>query len=935
MLRRFVLASLLVACGGATPAALTSLPGESTKVAASSRDGGALPQDPALVKGVLPNGLTYYILPNKRPEKRAQLWLAVNAGSLVEDDDQRGLAHFVEHMCFNGTKRFPKDSIIAFVERSGIKFGADINAYTNFDETVYKLQVPTDKPELVATGIQVLRDFADGATFDPNEVEKERGVVLEEWRLRRGPSARHADKVEAETQHPSRYTTHHPIGKPEIIKGAPVATVERFYHDWYRPDLMAVIAVGDFTAADIEAKVKTEFASMQNPKSERQKPPTQIRFADKPTISIDSDPEQSDGRVELANRFPHETVATEQDLRRSLTEQLWAAMFGARLDELARSNDPPFASGRSTRTRPLRPVDEFRQSVLVKDDAFDEALAALYREALRIDRNGFTKAEIERSKANLLRAEQRKAAEGNYRDSKDLVGLMLRNFFTGEAVPRPDAENELAKRLIPTIEIADVNRIGATFGKTRHISISGPDSLPKPNEAAVKSTIGNVKNSVIPPYEDSGGDQQLMAGLPTPGKIVGVDTVPDLGVVEWKLSNGARVILKATTNGDTVRMSAFSPGGSSLVSDADYDSARYAGAIMVESGWGPLDVTKLRRALAGKSVRLDIGISELQETVTGQAGEEDSESLFQLVHLAFTAPRRDENAFATWKNAMVAHFKNVSQSPELEFSEQMSMFQTQNNLRRRPPDLESVGRVSLDRTMAIYRDRFADASGFTFIFVGNIDLQRFKGFTETYLASLPSTNRHETWKDLGISFPNGVQTKTVTYGREPKSHVRIVFHGAETYSPVTSHDVSTLADVLGIRLRETLREDMSGTYGVKVTGGISRRPKQEYVITIDFGCAPENADKLVKATFDEIARMQREGVGDDYLNRVREIKKRTREVQVNDDGYWLKRLESLYTFNDDPKAAEAPPRTTSDRIRDTSKKYLDTKEYVLGVLKPR
>ena len=923
----------LVACGhGARP----SVTPKRFDLAAIRAKNPVLGWDPSIKRGTLANGLTYYVMPNRKPARRAQLWLVVDAGSTQEDDDQHGLAHFTEHMAFNGTRRFPKHEITDFVERSGARIGPDVNATTSYDETIYKLQLPTDRPQLVAKGIQVLRDFADGVTFDPVEVEKERGVVLEEWRLTRGADARIADKRRSELKSSSRYATHQPIGDVETIKNASPKTIERFYRDWYRPNLMAVVAVGDFDISDIEEKLKKEFATLKNPEPERERIVPRHRSGEDTSISVSTDPELSLVRVYVDNLFAHRPLETMKDLRRQLSETLWTSMLESRLDEVARQPDAPLLAASVSFQRPFRLTDELRRMAVVPEDRVQEGVAALFREALRIERHGFTKGELERAKAEVLRSFTRAAAQKEDRTSGRLTAHLAYAFLDRETVRAPSDALAQAKEILPLIGLADVNGVNALFAKDRRVSIVGPSTAEIPSEETIRATLLDVVRSNIPPYRDEAEATPLMAHPPAPGPVVSTKDVADLGVTEWTLKNGVRVVVRPTeTSSDAIRMAGFSPGGTSLVSDADFDSARFAAEIVSLGGVGPLDGRALRRSLSGKVVRVDLGLQELAESVDGYAAGDDLETMLQWVHLAFTAPRRDEAAFAAWRARRIATQKTLS--PEGVFAKELKVFETQNHLRRRPPTVESYQRIDLDKALSIYRDRFGDAGDFTFIFVGNIDLQKLKSLVETYLGSLPSAGRKETWRDLGVARPTGIQKKIVRYGTEPKSKVSLTFHGPETYSPAAAYELGLLKEVLRLRLRETLREEMGGVYVVSVNRSLARRPRGEYSLEVRFGCAPENVDKLVKAVLDEAAKLRERGVDADTLRRAREIRRRVRETEKQDDAWWLKRLEYLYTYRDEPEPPDAETTSkekASTRLQNAAKRYLDPKQYLLGVLTP-
>jgi len=451
-------------------------------------------------------------------------------------------------------------------------------------------------------------------------------------------------------------------------------------------------------------------------------------------------------------------------------------------------------------------------------------------------------------------------------------------------------------------------------------------------------TMARVAASDIKPYDDKTSNVALMATLPTPGSVVATRPIPELGVTEWTLSNGVHVVVKPTDfKADEVRIVGFADSGTSLASDADYDSARFASTVVGQGGLGPFDATALRKALAGKVLSVNATIAELFEIVSGIASPEDLDTLFQMVNLELTAPRKDDGAFTAWRASQVEQAKNRRLSPETAFHEDLSVFFSKGHRRRQPTTPEVLQSVHLEKAVAFYKARFADASGFTFVIVGNVDLDCTKHLAETYLASLPAAGKKERWRDVNLRHPAGVTKTYVAQGSEPKSRVSLTFHGNETWSRDAENDLRMVEEVLRIRLREILREDMGGVYGVSVSGGVTRRPKQEYTFTVSFGCAPDNIAKLEKAVMDEIKALQNAGVGDDYIAKVKELRRRAHETRLKENGYWVSELESAYMFGDDPKVIldfdTMVDRVSSARVRAAAKKYLGA-QYTLGELRP-
>lgn len=916
------------------------------------------PVDPAMARelavnpdiqvGKLENGLTYFIMPHRQPEKRAMLWLGVNAGSAQEDDDQQGLAHFVEHMAFNGTERFEKMAIVNYLEGIGMKFGPDVNAYTSFDQTVYMLQLPTDDAAIMARGFDILKDWASAVSFEAEEVAKERGVVLEEWRLGRGAGKRILDKQYPVLFKGSRYAGRLPIGKAEILRSAPRDALVRYYKDWYRPDLMAVVAVGDFDPRVIRGEIEKRFAGLENPAKPRPRAVIDVPSHPETLVSIETDPEMPRTSVAIYHKMARRPEGTAGDYRRYIAERLYHSMLNARYDELRRKPDSPFLFAFSGTSAISRSADGFIQRAAVKQGKIDACIDALITEVTRVERHGFTKGELERARKQLLRSYQQYAAEKDKANSREYASEILRHYFTDEAMPGRDAELALVEEFLPTFTLEELNQLTRSWVskkngvvRDRVVLVSGPDKAPMPTRSAILATIDAADGKDIAPYEDNSESRPLLAAdkKPRPGAIVERKTIAELGVTWWQLSNGVEVVLKPTDfKNDEVLLTGFSPGGHSLVKDADYQSARYATSLATESGVGEFSAVDLRKTLAGKVVRLSPYIRELEEGVRGSASPDDLETLFQLVHLRFTAPRKDAEAFQAWSARTREFIANRRLRPESVFFEDMTAFMAKNHLRRRPSTTETLAEVDPDKALEIYRERFGDADDFTFVLVGNFDLAAVEGLATTYLASLPGEKGAEKWRDVGVRRPKGVRRFTVEKGAEPKSSVQLTFHGARKWSPDNANDLRMLIEVLRIRLREVMREDMGGVYGVRVSGGISRRPIQESTVRVSFSCAPDNVDSLVQAVFTEAAAIQKRGIAAEYIDKIKKIRVRTHETDLRRNGFWLRQLATAYRYQRDPREIldhqKMVDKVSSKRVRSAARSYLRKKQYVLGVLQP-
>ncbi len=946
MKRRLIspLLLLLVLAGACAPTQAPRTAPAANPAAALSTDLAAeLPTDPAVKVGKLENGLTYFIRRNAVPADRVELYLVVNAGSVLEDEDQLGLAHFVEHMAFNGTERFAKQELVQYLESIGMRFGADVNAYTNFDETVYTLTVPTDKPEFVEKGLEILEDWAHGITFDPAEVDKERGVVVEEWRLGRGAQARMQDEQFPILFQGSRYAERLPIGKKEVLETASAETLRRFYRDWYRPDLMAVVAVGDIDRVRMEELIRQRFGHLRGPGNPRPRELFPVPDHAETLVAVTTDPEETDTKISLFSKQPVRPQNKVGDYRRMIVEALYHGMLTARLDEIARQADPPFLWAGSSSGLFVRSSEVTFQDAAVREGEVERGLAALLAEVERVRRHGFTATELERAKVIWLRGYEQAAQQQGTIASPTFAQEYVRVFLEDESMPGIAAEHALTRALLPGIGLQELNHLADEWlqDRNRVILVTAPrkEGTAAPTREALLTVFRSVKESEITPFVDRVQEGPLVAKVPAPGRIVEEKKIEELGVTEWRLSNGVRVVLRPTDVGkDQIFLTAFSPGGHSLVSDAELPSALFAAPAVSEGGVGSFDEVMLEKALAGKGVRVEPYITQLEEGVQGAASGRDVETLFELVYLTLTAPRKDEDAFRSFQTLLHAAVQNRLAQPETVFGDKMTEALTQHHPRWEPVSPAWVDRIDLDTAYRIYQDRFADLGDATFVIVGSFTTASIKPLVLTWLGSLPSNGRQETWRDVGMRPPGGVVRVDVEKGIEPKAQVRMVFTGDAPFTRQDRHDLNALAAVLDTRLREVLREDMGAVYGVQVSGDIIRRPRERYNFNVGFGCAPEKVDELVQAVFAEIDAIQRNGVAESYLQQVRETERRQRELDLQDNQFWLGILELYYTEGLDPRDIlrfdDLVQTVSSDRVRDTARRYLTTERYVLGVLKP-
>ncbi|MCX6121068.1 MAG: insulinase family protein [Ignavibacteriales bacterium] len=903
-----------------------------------------LTPDPKILVGKLDNGLTYYIRENHKPEKRAELRLAVKAGSILEDDDQQGLAHFDEHMAFNGTKNFPKQDLINFLEKSGVRFGPELNAYTSFDETVYMLQVPTDSPEVMKKGFQILEEWGHDVSYDDTEIDKERGVVIEEWRLRRGAEERVSMKHLPTELYKSHYADRITIGKKEILESCPHDALRKFYRDWYRPDLMAVLAVGDFNKVEIEKLIKEHFSHLKNPEKERERIQYPVPDNKETLVSIATDAELTRASVDVLFKRDTSSQSTAADYRKEIISNLSSSMLNARYRELLQKPNPPFIYAYNYDGRFIGPKQAFYFAAGVKENSILDGLEAMLTEAFRVKQHGFTATELERQKTQSLRGIEKAYKERDKTESRPFIDEYIRNFLQHEPIPGIEVELALYKQFLPGITLEEVNKQTQErmTESNRVITVSAPqkDSVKIPTEAEVLSLMNEVSAEQLTPYVDKVNTEPLVDHLPTPGKVVEEKNISSLGVIEWKLSNGARVVLKPTDfKNDEILFSAYSNGGTSLVDDKNSLSAEFTSVIVGRSsGVGTFDPIALQKKLSGKIVSVYPTISTLAEGFGGSASPQDIETLFQLVYLYGTSPRKDSTAFLSLITRYKASLQNRSVSPEAAFADTLQVTLTNYHPRMRPLTTPLLEEVNLDRAFSFYKDRFADFSDFIFFFVGSFKVDSIKPLVEQYLAALPSLNRKEMWKDLNIEPPRGVISKQVKKGIEPKSSVNLTFTGPFEWSQQNRYDFNSMLEALNIKLREVLREDKGGTYGVGAGGSPSLYPRQEYNISVRWGCNPERVDELVKVALQQIDSAKLKPFDPLYIEKVRETQRRGYEVNLKQNGFWLNNLYSYYANNENPEMILNYPKLVENlnaaAIQNAAKKYFDMNNYVKVVLYP-
>ncbi len=905
-----------------------------------------MPVDPKVRIGKLSNGLSYYIRSNSLPEKRVELRLVVNAGSVMEDDDQLGLAHFVEHMNFNGTKRFPKNELVSYLQSIGVEFGADLNAYTGFDETVYILPVPTDKPGLLDKGLEILEDWAHNATLDSLEIEKERGVVIEEWRLSRGADERMMRETLPVQYKGSKYASRLPIGTKESLEGFTHAALKRFYKDWYRPDNQAIVVVGDIDVNEMEQKIKDVFGDIPAPASPRKREEFPVPDHSEVLTAVAKDKENAFPVIEILFKKDPQPDKTVGDYGRYMNSLLFTGMLNNRFRELALKPNPPFIGAGSYYGRSYaRTKDAFQLFANASDTGIGKSLYVMMEEARRVLLHGFTESEFDLQKKQVLSSYERAFNEREKQESFKYVDELVNNFLVKEPVPGIEWEFDFVKQHLAAVKLADINKLASEWVTQNNlvVTMNAPEKegVRIPSADEVKDILTAVDLAKIEPYKEKVLASSLMdPSQLKPGKIISSKEDEDLGTTTLKLSNGVTVILKPTNyKNDEIMVRAFSKGGHSLAKDEDYYSATNAAAIVQQSGISSFSAIDLGDMLKGKNTNVSVSITQTSETVTGSTIPKETETMLQLIHLYFTSPRKDKDAFDSYITKQKQLYANLVANPQFYYSAEFQKLMTGNHPRGGAlPKPEDFDKINFDRAIQFYKERFANAGDFTFLFVGAINEESIRPLLEKYLGSLPSADKKETFRDLGIRPPAGKVEKEFLKGEEPQSLVNIVFTSPVPYNTNDAYALKSLGEAVSIKLVEQLREEKGSVYGVGAFGGMQKIPYSFYTFNISFPCAPENADTLTRAAIDELRKVIKSGISAEDVAKVKEQQKRKLEVDLKQNQFWMTNLYDAYFNGNDPKLILQKEKQinglTAKMMQDAAKKYINPAKYIRAVLKP-
>ncbi|MFV8344808.1 M16 family metallopeptidase [Flavobacterium sp. ZB4P13] len=906
----------------------------------------AIPFDPSVKTGKLENGLTYYIKKNAKPEKKVDLRLVVNAGSILEEDDQQGLAHFMEHMCFNGTKRFPKNQLVDYLQSIGVKFGQHLNAYTSFDETVYFLPIPSDSPEKLEKGFQIIEDWAFNTVLTPEEIDKERGVVLEEYRLGLGAQKRMLGRYISKMMHESHYAKRLPIGQKEILEKFKHQSLINFYKDWYRPNLMSVIVVGDIDVAEMEKKIISHFSSYKNPAKEKPR-----KFYDVPNhketfVAVESDKEASNAQVQLVYKDygAPKPIVNIGDFKNYIVEGLFSTLLNTRLDELTNSATPPFTYGYSYYGGTWARNKKAYQSVAMsQEDKQLSALKVLVTENERAKKFGFTQGELDRSKSEFLASIEKAYNDRDKTNSVNFVGEYQANFLEKEPVPGIEWTYQTMKQLMPLIDLKDVNGLIKDYVKedNRVIILTGPEKegLKKVTEQEVLDAL-KINTDDIKPYEDAAVATSLLRNEVKPGTIVKRESNAEIGTKTLVLSNGVKVTYKNTDfKNDEVLFEAVSLGGSNLYSNEDMKKVQFANGALAEAGFSGLKLNDINKFMTGKIARVNPYIGGTTEGLRGNATPKDLEYLFQMTYAYFTDLNYDPEAFEGFKQKQSSFFKNMASQPQNYFQQEFYTYLNKENPRFNGvmPTDKSWAETDYKLAYNKYKERFANAADFEFYFVGNIDDKTMEAYAIKYLASLPATDKKEKTVDLGYRLLKGDLKKVVNKGADPKSNVTIMYYGDAKYSAKDAMTIQALGEVLTIKLIEQLRENESGVYGVSARGSMNKVPNGSYSFTISFPCGPDNAEKLTASALKELQNIIDNGPDEKDVAKFKEGELADFRKDSKENKYWLSNFTRSYINGNSAeevlKFEESVNAVTAKDIQDIAKKYL-TKDKVIGMLMP-
>ncbi len=940
----FLLTGLCVVCSLAT-----ALPARGQ----TADENRPIPLDPQVRYGRLENGLTYYVRRNTFQPGLADFYIAQRVGSILEEPGQRGLAHFLEHMAFNGSRNFPGSDggqrIVDWCETVGIRFGQNLNAYTSVDETVYNIcDAPIAREGIVDSCLLILHDWSGGLLLTDEEIDKERGVIEEEWRTRQNAAMRIYEQIEEKVYKGCKYEDCLPIGNIEVVRTFPYEALRSYYKKWYRPDLQGIIVVGDIDPDLVEQKIKRLFADIPAPGPDAAKR-TYYPVPDnkEPIVGIFTDKEMNDTQVELY--FKHEPIPRDRRetlgaWRRYFENSIISQVLSERLIDIQQKPDAPILNSWMGEGSFLfsDTKNSFVVGAAVKEGQAREGLACIYREALRAARGGLTPAEVERAKARIASSYESAYNEREHTKNVAYVNSYVRHFLNGNVTPGIEREyTELIRNVIPTITAEELTALLRSYltETNRVLLLTGPEKegLAYPTEGELLQTLADVEAEQLEPFVDKVGNEPLIAQLPEPGKVV--EQEPDsFGFTRWKLSNGMTVYVKPTDfSRDEVRLHMARDGGTSLFPDSDIRNWAYATRLTEEGGLGNFDNLQLAQKLAGKQVDYSTYQEPYGNGLNGSCAPRDFETLLQLVYLQFTAPRRDEEAMMAWKNGEKENIRNLNLRPETAFSDSLTHSMFLPSPRRRRFTEADIDSINYDRAMDYFRHMFSDASDFSVYIVGNVQPDSIRPYVEQYLAALPSDFTEESWQRISGDWRTGERINHFQRAQEtPKSYILLCYNKPEALTLRSGMKMQMLARLLDIVYTETLREDEGGTYGASVSELSEPLPEPRTGLQIFLTTDLSKQARLMPLVYKGLDDLARRGPNADDLDKVKEFMLKQQRQRLRENSYWLSKIYMLKTFGIDSLTGykEAVRNITAEELQQYARDFLEDCNRVEVIMEP-
>ena len=904
-----------------------------------------VPFDPSFRMGILENGLHYYIRHNVTVKDRADFYIAQNVGAILEEDPQNGLAHFLEHMAFNGTKNYPDKKLIEYLESIGVKFGENINAFTSLDETIYNLSdVPVARQSAVDSALLILHDWSGFISLKDDEIDNERGVIREEWRTGRGADRRMYKELLPTIYAGSKYATRDVIGDINVINGFDHKEIREFYHKWYRPDLQSIIIVGDVDVDKVEQYIKTIFQDIPKRENPAPRPFYSVPDNKEPIIGIASDPEAKNSIVRVYYKRPvvAEDKKNMEYMRTNIIKDLVSSMLRSRLNELVQKPNPPYVVAFANVGSMVRTEDAFTLTAIAKNGQTLDGLSALLREDERMQKFGFTATEFGRAKSDYLRGKENMLKEKDKQKNETFVWECVDNFLTNEPMPSIEFDYKFSASVLPTISLEELNGYAKSLVTDTNmvVTITGPEKegLKNPTKEEVMKTIADVKAENIQPYVDQVSNKPLIEKKPVPGKVESTKEDKVFGTTEWTLSNGAKVVFKKTDfKEDQIVLEAYGEGGSSLVSVEDLPSISMAADFVSNGGVGEFSSVELNKMLAGKVVNVRPEIGGTSEGISGTASPKDFETMLQLVYLYFTQPKVDDEVATAFMQRLKAYFANVSADPRSAFRDSISVLMANHNSRVMPMNVDFLNKVDYQKAIKLYKERFADASAFTFIFAGNINPEESKALIETYIGGLPSLNKKENAKDNGVRPPAGkVENHFTKPLKTPKTSAYIAYTGKADYTLEDIVAMDAIQSILTNRYTETIREKEGGSYGVGVRGSVNDFPVPSFNIYMVFDTDPKIANKMIGIIYAEVDSLMKNGPAEETLAKAKEHFITAFQQNVRENSFWTSTIREKYENGLDSytKYLEVVNSLTPSKIKEVANKFFGQGNVVEVVMSP-